>query len=78
MILFLVRKLIGLGIIAGLVISASDIDENESDLYPCCPYCESDLSEQKGFSDDINFWECRECGGINYINVSEVEDYGND
>lgn len=118
MILFLTRKLIGFGIIAGLVISAFDMHEDESALYPCCPYCESNLYEQKGFSDDISFWECRECeamllppdsdceyawfcddcdaflndqegfsedcgtwkcsecGGVNYIDVSEEEDYG--
>ena len=43
MILFLTRKLIGFGIIAGLVISAFDMHEDESALYPCCPYCESNL-----------------------------------
>ena len=73
MILFLFRKLIGLGIIAGLVITAFDTHEDESALYPCCPYCESNLYEQEGFSDDISFWECRECGAMLLPPDSEYE-----
>ena len=64
MILFLTRKLIGFFVIAGLAATVFGRRDDEFSLYPCCPYCESNLYEQKGFSDDISFWECRECGAM--------------
>ena len=41
-----------------------------------CDYCDAFLNDQEGFSEDCGTWKCSECGGVNYIDVSEEEDYG--
>ena len=46
-----------------------------------CDQCNAHLNEQEGFTDHLDFWQCRKCGHVNPINMNEiyenVEDYNN-
>ena len=37
----------------------NDIDE---EMYQFCPYCEANLTLQKGYREDLPYWVCRGCG----------------
>lgn len=37
----------------------NDIDEV---MYQFCPYCEANLTFQKGYRSDLPYWICKGCG----------------
>ena len=74
--LIVIGKLLKLGFTVGLAITLFNLFAGSGDIEPwrdlyygspmtrheVCPHCEADLSAQRGFESDAQYWTCTDCG----------------
>lgn len=55
-----------------------DLDKRFPGIEWYCDECDAYLNEQEGFDDYLPYWECRECGYFNRLEIDEIYEYSGD
>ena len=55
-----------------------DLDKRFPGIEWYCDECDAYLNEQEGFVDYLPYWECRECGYFNRLEIDEIYEYSGD